>query len=75
MADFLKGLKNYQTTITGILAILFAALANAFPEYAVVFDWLKEGFGILFVILVKDAGTGSTPVPLNLFKKQSGSGG
>jgi hypothetical protein len=61
LTNFMKGLANYQTTVTGMAALVFAALSNAYPDYAPIFDWLRDGFALLFVVLVKDAKTGSTP--------------
>jgi hypothetical protein len=61
MSTLLSGFKNYQTTVTGILTIVFGALGQAFPEWSGVFNRLAEVFGLAFVILTKDATTGSQP--------------
>lgn len=61
MNAFLVGIKNYQTTVTGFLAVLCAALSQAFPDWSGVFVKGAEIFGLAFVILTKDATTGSTP--------------
>ena len=61
MKAFLIGLKNYQTTATGFLALLCGALSQAYPDWSGVFTKAAEGFGLIFVILTKDANTGSAP--------------
>lgn len=61
MSAWLKGLKNYQTTVTGILVIVFSALGQAYPEWSTIFNKVAEVCGLAFVILTKDAATGSTP--------------
>lgn len=61
MSAFLIGLKNYQTTVTGFLTILFAALSQAYPDWSGVFTRIAEVCGLAFVILTKDATTGSVP--------------
>jgi hypothetical protein len=61
MRGFLKGLANYRTTITGVLALVFTSLSQSYPDYGPLFDWLAKGAEVLFIVFVKDATTGSSP--------------
>lgn len=56
-----RGLLNYDTTITGFLAVLFAALSKSYPDWEPMFTKISEGFAVLFAILAKSAMTGSPP--------------
>jgi hypothetical protein len=61
MSAFLTGLKNYRTTLTGITTLVFVALGQAYPAWAEFFNKAAEATALVFVILTKDASTGSTP--------------